>query len=372
MSDKKSKADRGLFRRRGSPHWWIRYSDKNGRIRRESTGTTEKRLAREILAKRKTLVAENRHLDVKKVPHTTFFELCKQYWELWGKHKRTKGLWNVIEIWKSAFGNVPVKELTQQRIEKFLADRMKAATEEGGEKPRRRFGAAARNRHLAMLNAMVNKGIEWGMVAENPAAKIERLRENGARTRFLDQEEIKRLLEAATDEFRPIVITALHTGMRRGEILNLKWEDVDTAGRVLNVRESKSKTRAIPIDETLYGALKVLPSRFQKGYVFPSPVKSGYKRVEFKGQFHGAVERAKLENVRFHDTRHSFASHLVMNGVDLKTVQELLGHTTTRMTERYSHLSPDHKARAVKILDSAYQTGTKTDTVENRASGESS
>ena len=79
---KKSIAERGLFRRRGSPYWCIRYADRNGRIHRKSTGTNSKRLAREILAKHKSLVAENRHLDVKKVPKTTFYELCDQYWEL--------------------------------------------------------------------------------------------------------------------------------------------------------------------------------------------------------------------------------------------------------------------------------------------------
>src|SRR5262245_10015485 len=86
-------------------------------------------------------------------------------------------------------------------------------------------------------------------------------------------------------------------------------------------------------------------------------------------QQHLMTEAPNIQDFRLHDARHTFASYLVMNGVDLKTVSELLGHADTRMTERYSHLSPKHKARAVKILDSALQTDTKTDTVENTKSG---
>ena len=355
----RSKADRGLFRRRGSPHWWIRFADENGRIRRESTGTTEKKLAREILAKKKTLVVEGRYLDKKRVPKTTFFELCKQYWELEGQHKRTKGLSEMIQIWKESLGNAPVAELSQQTIERFLKARMKE----------KRLSPATTNRHLAMLSSMFNKGVEWGLVVENSTRGIKPLRENGARVRFLDQDEIHRLIEAASEDFRPILMTALHSGMRRGEILNLKWGDVDLKNRIITVQDSKSgKKRTIPIDDTLNETLRVLSSRFQKGYVFLSP-RTGERWVDFKKQFHAAVQKAGVEDFRFHDSRHTFASHLVMAGVDIKTVQELLGHATLTMTMKYAHLAPDHRARAIKILDSAYQTDTKTDTVEKGNSG---
>src|SRR5436309_246572 len=93
----KQNKDKGLFKRSGSPNWWIRYSDRNGHISRMSTGTTMKSLARDILNKKKAAVAENRHLDVKKIPNTTFFELCEKYWEECGKHLRTKGLLKIKE-----------------------------------------------------------------------------------------------------------------------------------------------------------------------------------------------------------------------------------------------------------------------------------
>jgi integrase len=357
---KKRKADRGLFRRRGSPHWWIRYADQNGRIVRESTNTTVKKLAREILAKKKVLVAEGRHLDVKKIPKTTFFELCDQYWKLEGKNKRTKGLENILKIWKKAFGNIPLRDLTQQRVEKFLTERTESE----------KLSPASRNRHLAMLSSLFNKGIEWEIAVENPARGIKKLREKGARTRFLDQGEIDRLLKKSSDDLRPILVVALHTGMRRGEIFNLRWADVDLKNRVITVKESKSgKKRTIPIDDTLFSTLRGLSSRFTKGLVFPAPrsPKNGKEKVRYdvKRAFDNALTKAEIDDFRFHDLRHTFASHLVMNGVDVKTVQELLGHASLTMTMKYAHLAPDHRARAIKTLDSAYQTDTKTDTVEN-------
>ena len=357
-----NKADRGLYRRRGSPNWWIRYADPNGRLVRESTGTSEKKLARDILAKKKVLVVEGRHLDKKKIPKTTFYELCDQYWKLWGRHKRMNGLANMLEIWKQAIGNVAIKDLSQKRIEQFLNKRM----EEG------KVGAATRNRHLTMLRAMFNKGIEWGLANSNPAGSIGRLRETGARTRFLDGHEIQRLLAASSESFRPILITALHTGMRRGEILNLKWADVDFKNTIITVQESKSgKKRMLPMDDTLCETLRVLPTRFKRGYLYPSPVKEGKPQYDFKRQFRNAVTKAGIDNFRFHDLRHTFASHLVVSGVDLMTVKELLGHATLTMTMRYSHLAPDHRMRAIKTLDSAYLTDTITDTVGKSGSDQS-
>ena len=354
--------DRGLFKRRGSPNWWIRYADRTGRIRRESTGTPVKKLAREILAKRKVEVAENRNLDVRKLPKTTFFQLCTHYWKTEGRLLRTKGLESAIGLWKRELGNPPVIEMRQQRIQRFLVKHM----EDNNLSP------ATHNRHLAMLASMFNKGIQWGLVAENPARGIKPLRENGARLRFLDQDEIRRLLAAASDRFRPILTMALHTGMRRGEIMKLEWSEVDLRNRILRVRESKSgKQRTIPIDDTLHSTLRSMTSRFKKGLVFPSPV-TGNPWTDFKRQFRNATKKAHIDDFRFHDLRHTFASHLVMAGVDIRTVQELMGHATVVMTMKYSHLAPIHRQRAIQILDTAYRTDTKSDTVQKSGTDQSS
>ncbi len=257
---------------------------------------------------------------------------------------------------------MPVSELHQQRVEKFLNERM---TE-------KKLSPSTRNRHLAHLSSRFNRGKEWGLISDNPAQGIKLLRENGARTRFLDGHEIERLLTASSESFRPILVTALHTGMRKGEILKLKWPDVDFNNSIITIQESKSgKKRMLPMDDTVCETLKVLPSRFKKGYVFPSPVGEGKPLYDCRKQFSNTVKQAGIDNFRFHDLRHTFASYLVMSGVDLMTVKELLGHATLTMTMRYSHLAPDHRMRAIKALDSAYRTDTKTDTVDIQGSGKS-
>ena len=145
-----SNPDRGLYRRRGSPNWSIRYAGPSGKVIRESTGTSQKKLARQILAKRKVLVAEGRHLERKKIPKATFFQLCEQYWEIAGKHKPMKGLDSMIAAWKTAFGNVPLKDLDQKKVEQFLS-------RFDGSKGK---SFSTRNRHLTMLRSVFNKAIE--------------------------------------------------------------------------------------------------------------------------------------------------------------------------------------------------------------------
>ncbi len=141
--------------------------------------------------------------------------------------------------------------------------------------------------------------------------------------------------------FRPILLCAIHSGMRRGEILNLKWSDVDFRARLITVRIAKSgKQRKIPIDDTLFSTLAKLTSRFANGFVFPSPKKAGAPYQDIHHTWGRLVRKTGIIDVRFHDLRHTFASHLVMAGVDIRTVQELLGHATLAMTERGTRISP--------------------------------
>ena len=339
----------------------------------QSAGTTEKKLAREILAKKKVLVAEGRHLDKKKVPKTTFFQLCDQHWESKGRRLRMKGLDSMIKAWKGHFGNRLVEELTEAAVEDFLTSHVDD----------RDLSPTTRNRHIAQLKAMFN----WAMnhkpvrsdpplITHNPASKLKKVNEEPyKRERFLTVVEIERFLEACHRKFRPFVLAGLHTGMRPGELFELRWKDVNFESGRIYVRRSKvGKAGYVPMNESLRSALKQLPSRFKHDYVFPSP-KTGSRLDNVKKQFASAVVRANIENpeeVTPYTLRHTFASPLAMAGVDLKTIAELLGHSSTRMTERYAHLSPAHKTRAVRALETAYQTDTKTDTLREVASNESS
>ena len=157
-----------------------------------------------------------------------------------------------------------------------------------------------------------------------------------------------------TDHLSPVVLLALNTGLRRGELLQLRWEDVSLTTRILTVRGTHAKsgqTRHVPLNseavETLQRWAAQLPSAV--GFIFPGS--SSQQPVgDIKNAWAGLLRRASITKFRFHDLRHTFASKLVMAGVDLNTVRELLGHADLTMTLRYAHLAPEHKAAAVEKL----------------------
>lgn len=181
--------------------------------------------------------------------------------------------------------------------------------------------------------------------------KAKLLPENNRRLRYLSSEESKKLIDASDSHLKPIVITAMNTGMRRGEILNLKWDQVDLKhGFILLDITKNVDRREIPINSTLKAAFQGLIHRIDISYVFYDH-KTGEPYQDVKNSFHSACRRAKIKDFHFYDLRHTFASQLVMAGIDLTTVKELLGHKTLTMTLRYAHLAPSHKVKAVDVLD---------------------
>ncbi|HEC64360.1 MAG TPA: site-specific integrase [bacterium] len=205
------------------------------------------------------------------------------------------------------------------------------------------------NREVACLKHIFTKAIEWGMVQKNPGKKVKLLRERNTRLRYLDEKEITKLHDACAEHLKPIVTVALNTGMRKEEILSLKWKDVDFRSRIISILDTKNgESREIPINDSIYRTLLVAKKLPDSPWVF---CKSNGKRYgNVRKAFEGARKRAGIVDFRFHDLRHTFASHLVMAGVDLRTVQELLGHKSFEMTLRYAHLSPEHKKAALDVL----------------------
>ena len=353
---------KGLFKRKRDRYWQMNYF-VDGRRVYESTGTTEKRLAKAILAKRRADVAEGRHLDRKLQSKIGFSALVDRYWEKRGHRLKGKGVQGVFTGMQAFFGNTPAENITSSKIETYLLKRV----DERGLK------ASTRNRHIQIMKAMFNWACKERdethlptLMSHNPANDLKLVNEDQfRRTRYLEPDEVEQLLDACSDSFRPFLITALHSGCRRSELFNLRWDDVDFLAETINIRNSKSgKPRTIPMDATLKATLSYLPSRFKKGWVFPSPV-TGERLVDVKKQFQSVVKKAGLKDVTLHTCRHTFASTLVRSGIDLVTVARLMGHSTTRMTERYSHLSRTHQSDAVKKLDFAYKTMVKTMVVGN-------
>jgi integrase len=170
------------------------------------------------------------------------------------------------------------------------------------------------NRHLTLLKAFFRDAVENKQLETNPAQFIKKLRENNERVRFLSEAETERLLDALPKKYRAVVTFAILTGLRRGEIFKLEWQDVDLEGRILTVREPKEgKIKRLPISEPVYGLLASLASPFGDGVghehpherVFPFDAHNFVNRV-----FIPAVRRAEIQDFRFHDLRHTFASRL--------------------------------------------------------------
>jgi len=204
------------------------------------------------------------------------------------------------------------------------------------------------NRELALFKHMYSKAIEWGKVKENLTKKVKLLKGEVKRLRFLMPDEVQRLLSNCTDHLKPIVTVAVHTGMRKGELLSLQWDRINFEQGIITLLDTKNNERRdIPMNETVKKTLEGIERKGEN--VFCNG--DGQTFVTVRKSFETALKKSGIEDFRFHDLRHCFASNLVMEGVDIMTVKELMGHKTLDMTLRYSHLAPNHKTKAVNILD---------------------
>jgi integrase len=214
---------------------------------------------------------------------------------------------------------------------------------------------ASVNRELASLKRTYNVAIADGLLETNPVRQVKLLQENNARVRYLTDVEEVRLRAEMRETHWVVVALALNTGLRRGELFALRWDDVDCATNVLTILRTKSgRTRHVPMNAAVRAILGALESRGRSPYVLPSANGARPRDAHnFVGRvFAPALKGAGIEDFRWHDLRHTFASRLVMQGVDLRSVQEFLGHTDIKMILRYSHLSPAHLLAAVERLPS--------------------
>jgi len=291
--------------------------------------------------------------DVKKESLTTFNELCALYVENFGTQKafNTSKRYLLAAV-QDHFGDRKLSQITFLNLETYRNKRR--STPVMGNKPRT---DASVNREMALLSHMLNKAVEWGKLENSPLkGKRLMLKENNYRLRFLTESEIEALLKACdelktyTPHLRPVVETALLTGMRRGEILGLKWEQIRNG--FIYLTETKSgKARQIPINDRLAEVLKEMRRGNQLKSVFLFCDSEGRRFLQVKRSFASACRRAGIDDFRFHDLRHTFASRLVMRGASLKAVQELLGHADMKMTMRYAHLSKEHLRDSVNLLN---------------------
>jgi integrase len=309
---------------------------------------------------------------------STWAAFLTDTYEPWILANQKTGAESVARL-KTAFATFNARPLTE--LQAFAVERWRAARLRSG------VTKATVNRDLAAFRGALTKACEWKLLAQHPLADVKAFASDPiGHVRFLSGDENARLRAALaarddrrrvaretanrwrrergytewpalghyTDHLTPLVLLAINTGLRRGELFNVRGRDLDLIGARLTVAgdgTKTGKTRVVPLNREAVAVLRAWTSDQVVGpdaYVFPGA--DGGRLEDLKTAFLKVLRDAQITTFRFHDLRHDFASKLVMAGVDLNTVRELLGHADIKMTLRYAHLAPEHKAAAVATL----------------------
>jgi integrase len=308
-------------------------------------GPVSKPIAKAQYARIRVDVAEGKDPPVRQ-PAGIFQEFAVEFLKHYRATRRpssTLSCVSHVRIFSRYFGGKRLTDITVQDVQTFQADQVRQ-----GKAP------ASVNRYVGILSQLFALAIQWNQLSHNPVEAVVPLKVRNARTRFLSDEEEDILLKACGETIKPVVITAIHTGLRRTKLATLTWKDVNLQRRVVRVRPEPAKSgvgREVPMDRTVYALLSELKPTHTKGTdpVFKSKLGLAFRKLSVL--FGYVIKRTELTDLRFHDLRHTFASRLVMRGADLRTVQELMGHQDIRMTQRYAHLSASHKQNVVYLLD---------------------
>ncbi len=335
----------GIFRR--GEIWWMRFTH-NGRQIRRSTETADKKLAQRIFDKIKGEIAEGKWFERLPGEDYTFGDLIEKYLVEYSalnkapkSHIRDKSLAKHL---LDHFRDFPVLEISSKDIVKYKIKRR------GEDASPRTI-----NYELTLMSHTFNIAIrEWELVKENPVKKVSKERVHNQIERWLTLDEEKSLLAVAPKWLKEIIIFAIHTGFRESEILDLKWLQIDLTRRTVTISEQKNKgIDTLPLNETVMQILREKAKNHHKrdDLVFTSENQTRFLNRNVFRAFSSATEKARIEELRFHDLRHTFATRLVQNGVDLYTVQKLGRWKTTAMIMRYAHHYSESLRPGIEVMD---------------------
>jgi integrase len=338
---------------------------------------TNRKAAAKWAARIETGIDEGKHFPHLKAAKTPFADLVARYQESVLKDAKRQlqiSQGRHLAWWAARFAGLSLAEIT---VDKVVEARDALSAERftrGKARPDPKTGELIAPNEYARAAATVNKYVktlarvfalavrEWRLIDRNPAADVSKKKEPRGRTRFLSDEERAKLLEAcAASDWKPLyalVLLALSTGARRGELLRLTWADVSLdpkAPRAL-IRESKNgDERVLPLVGKALEALRELKLQGSaiSQFVFRAPNGRDEPYTYFDGTWYPAVEAAGLKDFRFHDLRHSCASYLAAQGASLLEIADTLGHRTLAMVRRYAHLAQSHKTAAIERMAKA-------------------
>jgi integrase len=376
----------------GKKTWYIDYKRPNGQRTYHKIGPAEiltvmqaRDVAQKFLA---SVKLGNDPVETKEEPikePLTLQKLLSNHYSAWVLDSRRSGQ-ATIDMITHAFADfldMPVEEITILKIEQWRSAQRQQKNTKG----------ASLNRYTTALKAVFNWAVKRELLENNPIANLESFSEQDSekKVRYLTPEERERLMAALdarevrtrqerenhnmflkerklplmpdlknltfVDYFKPMILLCLNTGARRNAVFSLLWQDVDLEGRRLRLRADSAKTtkeQYVSMNKTLYSTLSLWKQQCEDtspdSLVFPSP-QTKKKLNNCNSAWENLLHDANIQNFRWHDMRHEFASQLVMKGVDLNTVRELMGHADLKMTLRYAHLAPQVTQRAVETLD---------------------
>ena len=344
-----------LYKRKGSPFWWVGYTDATGKRVRRSTGSADKQEAEALEAKWKLEARNSKFWDAE--PTRTFDELMVKYLKsVEGEKKSPERDLYVVKQLKPFFTGVELGTLRRADVRAYIDKRK----EDG-------VGPATINREIGLFSAAINyarKEWDWD-IPNNVEGMLQKTPEG--RVRSLTKAEARLMLEVAEKHTRsPLLVhfvrLALNTGCRKNELLKLEWRRVDLKENLFFLEGSNTKNgkrRSIPINmearEAFVGLARYRAEKCPDSpWVFVRP--NGERLQELDTAFKWLLRQVGITDFRIHDLRHTCASWLVSSGVQLPAVRDLLGHSTIKMTERYAHLSPENVRAAVSVLDGVAQS----------------
>lgn len=325
-------------------------------------GAKSKKEAQAIEDAEKTKLRQQQAgLIPREIKKTKFYYLLNMYENYAKENKKSfekfdKYALKVIrQYFKSSINAEDIKYLTLEKFKQYLSKERKSA-------------ANTINKYMGILSKTYNLGIAQKLVSENPVRNIKKQREPNYKVRYLTKEEEERLFNSINKEIivtgrdrkikyikpykhlEPIIICALQTGMRKSEILELKWSNIDFEYGYIELLETKSgQSRKIPISEKLNSILCDLKQNNNE-YVFVNP-QTNTKYKDIHNSFKSVKNEANINNFRFHDLRHTVATRMVEKGIGLVEVKDILGHSKIETTMRYAHPVPSRKLDAIKVLN---------------------
>lgn len=347
----------GIYLRKDRPGYWISWTDAQGRRRYRKTDAGTLAQARNARAAELIKVEQSRILGFAPPSDDSFADLATRYLTHQKVRLTAKSYERVKLIaenhLKPAFSGL-VKAIRKVDVQRYVTERS------GRVKP------ASVAKELTTLKHMLSLAVEWEIIPFTPAQGVKGPKLPAGRVRYLQATELRAALEACPQWLRPIVGLAVSTGMRRGEILGLRWLDVDMSHKCLMLPQTKNgEGRIVHLNKCSLDALRSVPimaDAKSTDRLFP-----GVTPEQVSVAFQRATRAAGIADFHFHDLRHTAASWLRMSGADIHTVAQVLGHKDLRMAARYQHLSPAFLAEAVSRLDTVFGTLRYLDVTEPKA-----